>query len=171
LVLWFSDTTGNTNYGQLKCGRPHYNSQPYTIHANVHRDGTLHTPFPCHTSRTETVAPPVQPNGAVIALDVAREEAVDTIARRAAALAGVPYGRRPPALIFGGKRLRGDRALADYGVRAGAALALAPREADAPGGSPPTVPAPGSLAGDTSPQPRTANSEAASGGFGDCRWD
>jgi hypothetical protein len=112
----------------------------------------------------------------VVALDVVREDTVDAIARRATALAGAPFGRRPPALVFGGKRLRGDRALSDYGVRPGAALALAPRalrEAapDAPAGSPPPAPAPGPLAGDASPRPRAAHGGAAGGAFGDCRWD
>ena len=60
-------------------------------------------------------------------MGVSSADTVDAVARRADALCGGTLTRHSATLVYGGKRLRGDRSLSDYDVRAGDSLALVPR--------------------------------------------
>jgi hypothetical protein len=69
----------------------------------------------------------LQPAGRYLVFDVTPSDTIEAVVRRAEAMCGGQAGRRASTLVYGGKRLRGDRSLSDYDIRAGDSLALAPR--------------------------------------------
>jgi hypothetical protein len=69
----------------------------------------------------------LQPAGRYLVFDVSPSDTVEAVVRRAEAMCGGQAGRRASTLVYGGKRLRGDRSLSDYDIRAGDSLVLAPR--------------------------------------------
>jgi hypothetical protein len=71
--------------------------------------------------------PPAAAATEYLVFDVSPSDTVEAVVRRAEAMCGGPAGRRASTLVYGGKRLRGDRSLSDYDIRAGDSLALAPR--------------------------------------------